>query len=86
MAYIREQYGVPAKRGGRVRLGPGFGRLMGGWTGTITSADGPYLKVRFDPPNDKRVRCCGCTQAGRSSTYRSLRCASQLPARKPVMR
>ena len=40
MAYIREFYKVPAKRGGRV--------LINGWAGTITGSDGQYIKVRFD--------------------------------------
>lgn len=41
MAYIRRQYDVPARRGGRIRI----------WTGeegTIISADRGNLKVRFD--------------------------------------
>ena len=40
MAYIREFYKVPAKRGGRV--------LVNGWAGTIVGAAGQYLKVRLD--------------------------------------
>jgi hypothetical protein len=45
MIYIRKAYGVPAKRGGRVRYR--------GREGTITSACGPHLRVRFD--GDKRT-------------------------------
>lgn len=44
MEYIRKTYHVPAKRGGRVRY-------TGGPTpidGTITSASGPYIRVRLD--------------------------------------
>jgi len=40
LAYIRAAYGVPAKRGGRVKYGDQYG--------TITSARGPYLRVRFE--------------------------------------
>lgn len=39
MAYVRSQYGVPAKRGMRV--------TVDGRSGTITSAD-HALRVRFD--------------------------------------
>ena len=41
MAYIREFYKVPAKRGGRVLVN-------GCWAGTIVGTDGQYLKVRLD--------------------------------------
>jgi hypothetical protein len=44
MAYIRKAYGVPAKRGGRVEY-TGCGAKE---TGTITGADGHYLRVRLD--------------------------------------
>lgn len=54
MNWIRRNYGVPAKRGGRVRLGRAFGPLFGGKTGTITSADGQYLRVRVDTPVDHK--------------------------------
>ncbi len=40
MAYIREYYKVPAKRGGRV--------LVNGWVGTIVGSANQYLKVRLD--------------------------------------
>lgn len=42
--YIRDYYQVPAYRGARIRY-------TGGKTpveGTITSASGPYIRVRFD--------------------------------------
>ena len=48
MDWIRRTYGVPANRGGRVQLGRGFGSLLGGRAGTITSADGQYLRIRVD--------------------------------------
>jgi hypothetical protein len=39
--YVRDYYKVPAKRGGRI--------MFDGWRiGTILSADGPYLRIRFD--------------------------------------
>lgn len=44
MQYIRDTYGVPVKRGGRVEF-RGDGRLK---TGTIVNAIGPYLRVRID--------------------------------------
>lgn len=45
MAYIRKTYGVPAKRGGRVVAVDGLGRKT---HGTITGAQGPYLRIRLD--------------------------------------
>lgn len=41
LEYIRKTYGVPAKRGARVR--DDMGR-----EGTITGTRGPYLEVRID--------------------------------------
>lgn len=43
--YIRKTYGVPAKRGGRVRYTDGNGVI---WNGRITSAPGHYLRVLVD--------------------------------------
>jgi aminoglycoside phosphotransferase (APT) family kinase protein len=44
MAYIRKTYGVPAKRGVRVRV-----KTQDGWSSaTITCAKGQYLVVRPD--------------------------------------
>ena len=44
MAYIRNYYGVPAKRGGRIRYtGENPPKLA-----TIVASRGQYLKVRFD--------------------------------------
>lgn len=40
MDYIRQHYGVPAKRGGRVKFD-------GQWA-TIVASDQQYLKVRLD--------------------------------------
>ena len=40
MEYIRKTYGVPAKRGGRIRYD-------GRYTGTIVAAQNGYLHVRF---------------------------------------
>jgi hypothetical protein len=49
MQYVRDYYGVPAKRGGRVRyMGEGEPRF-----GTITSAD-YRLRIRLD--GEKRTR------------------------------
>lgn len=51
MAYIRKIYKVPAKRGGRVDVvSPRDGSVI--ITGTITGADGAYLRVRL--PGSKR--------------------------------
>lgn len=41
MDYIRKTYGVPAKRGARIRF-------CGKHEGTITSAVEGYIRVRFD--------------------------------------
>lgn len=40
MQYIRDYYGVPAKRHSRV--------VVDGKPGVITGSSGPHLKVRFD--------------------------------------
>jgi hypothetical protein len=45
MDYVRRYYGVPARRGGRVRLGAGFAKA--GYEGTITRAT-HYIWVRLD--------------------------------------
>lgn len=45
LAYIRTTYGVPAKRGMRVRYTDEGGAI---WNGTITSARGPHLRVLVD--------------------------------------
>lgn len=45
MAYIRKAYGVPAKRGGRIRFTDSYGTV---WNGRITSAKGHYLRVLVD--------------------------------------
>jgi hypothetical protein len=44
MDYIRRQYGVPAKRGARVRYTGGLSPAEG----RITSARGPHIRVRLD--------------------------------------
>lgn len=44
MDYIRQSYGVPARRGGRVEF-TGNGKVQ---LGTITAARGHYLRVRLD--------------------------------------
>lgn len=45
LQYIRKTYGVPAKRGMRVRYADGAGVV---WNGAITSAKGPHLRVLVD--------------------------------------
>ena len=45
LEYIRKTYGVPAKRGGRVRYTDGDGAI---WNGRITSARGAHLRVLVD--------------------------------------
>lgn len=44
LAYIRDTYGVPAKRGGRVRYTGGSKPMLG----TITGATGGHLDIRLD--------------------------------------
>jgi hypothetical protein len=46
MKYIREHYGVPAKRGGRVRFTPDGNRYLA-HEGVIVGARGAYLRVRM---------------------------------------
>lgn len=43
VAYVRDQYGVPAKRGARV--------VFDGQPGVITSCPGAYVRVRLDDHN-----------------------------------
>lgn len=45
MSYIRESYGVPARKGGRVTWSPSVGVQM---TGIIVGTRAQYLRVRFD--------------------------------------
>lgn len=52
MKYIRDTYGVPAKRGMRVVLVEDDGRRRTG--GTITGAKNAYLCVRLD--GERRTR------------------------------
>lgn len=49
MDYVRRYYGVPAKRGGKVRLGSGFGKRLGGRSGTITGSRDPDWEVTYLP-------------------------------------
>lgn len=49
-AYIRNPYGVPAKRGGRVITHHG--------PGTITSFDIQYLRVRLDEKSKRSTSQC----------------------------
>lgn len=44
IAWIRKQYGVPAKRGGRVEYTGGDEPVLG----TICGASGSYLTIRLD--------------------------------------
>lgn len=48
MDYVRRCYGVPAKRGGRVRFRPGGPCGAREQLGTIAGARGQYLRVRVD--------------------------------------
>lgn len=47
LEYLRTWYQVPAKRGGKVRLGLGFGEGLDGQCGRITGAT-HHLRVRMD--------------------------------------
>lgn len=44
MKQIRDQYGVPARRGGRVI----YNSAAGPRPGTITGASGPHIRIRLD--------------------------------------
>jgi len=44
MQYIRDTYGVPAKRGARVEYEAAGGPRLG----TVTSSKGPHLLIRLD--------------------------------------
>jgi hypothetical protein len=50
MNSIRNAYGVPAKRGGRIQFTPPFYRAQ---TGTITGTYEGHLLVRFDDQPDR---------------------------------
>src|SRR6266404_763357 len=50
MDYIRKTYDVPAKRGGRIKYTNG-----GTFYGTIASAKGGYLRVRWDEDGQRLV-------------------------------
>jgi len=53
MEWIRKNYGVPAKRGGRIRYTDNHGDK---WEGTITAARGPYLLVHIPGWHLQRAR------------------------------
>lgn len=48
MQWIRDYYGVPAKRGGRVEYTPCEGSKDSPRFGMIIGVSGPHLKVRLD--------------------------------------
>ena len=53
--WIRDHYGVPAKRGGRVEYLPWEGSTDApGRCGTITGASGPHLLIRLDGERHSR--------------------------------
>jgi hypothetical protein len=52
MAYIRKTYGVPAKRGGKVRYTYHNGIVL---TGTIISTHAALLRVRSDNPKHRPI-------------------------------
>lgn len=55
MEWIRSQYGVPAKRGGRVEYTPCEGsKDAPGKRGTITGANGGHLLIRLDGEKHSR--------------------------------
>lgn len=55
MDWIRSNYGVPAKRGGRVEYNPCEGsKDEPGRLGTITGTRGPHLLVRLDGEKNSR--------------------------------
>jgi hypothetical protein len=60
MAYIREYYGVPAKRGARILYdGDSLAKFIMGFMyhpkpGTVVAAKGNYIRVRFDS-NPKEI-------------------------------
>lgn len=58
MKYIRNYYGVPAKRGARIKFHSDTAKFIQGFLyrskqGTIVSAKGNYIRVRFD--NSDRI-------------------------------
>lgn len=64
LQYIRDTYGVPAKRGGKVHYAP---NQSGGvyWHGRITGSHGGNLRIVFGPdhrmivhPTDERLTYC----------------------------
>lgn len=72
MKWIRSQYGVPAKRGGRVEYTPYEGSTdKTGRFGTITGTSGPHLLIRLDGEKHARPyhptwRLRYVTEAGRA--------------------
>lgn len=51
LEYIRRTYGVPAKRGSKIRFTDSNGAI---WEGRITSASGPHLRML---PDDRVPGC-----------------------------
>ncbi len=48
LGYIRQTYGVPAQRGGRVKYTGDCTRRGNPRFGTITGAQGAHLRIRMD--------------------------------------
>jgi hypothetical protein len=55
MEWIRAHYGVPAKRGARVRYTPCEGSTDKSAEGVITAVCGPHLRVRLDGERRSRI-------------------------------
>ncbi|WP_377297495.1 hypothetical protein [Rhizobium sp. SGZ-381] len=52
MEWVRKNYGVPAKRGGRVEY---TGDKSGPRLGTITASVGPRIRIRLDGDKDALI-------------------------------
>ena len=52
MEWVRKNYGVPAKRGGRVEYN---GSRSGPRLGTIIASVGPHLRIRLDGDKDALI-------------------------------
>jgi hypothetical protein len=53
MRYIRDYYGVPAKRGARIEVDNDLAKFITGFLykrrrGTVVASRGGYIRVRFD--------------------------------------
>jgi len=55
LAYIRDHYRVPAKRGMKIKLNPSYFSYRGWKEGVITGSKGLYLRIKINGKRYSRI-------------------------------